>query len=104
MLPEGCILNTDLDIVSSGFEEEDDPFLEADMRMEVQSLIEKTMPADGRWTVNEYVRGDDDLLVCMEFDNDTWEADFMDQLLKRRMREGKRRMREGKRMMKIKWT
>ena len=36
-------------------EEEDNPFLEADIRMEVQSLIEKTVPTDGRCNSDEYL-------------------------------------------------
>ena len=70
------ILNTNLDVISCDLEEEDDPFLEADMRMEVQSLIEKTMPTDGRCNLDEYLSGDDNLPVCMELDSDSWEADF----------------------------
>ena len=65
-------------VISCDREEEDDPFLEADMRMEVQSLIEKIMPTDGRCNVDEYLN--DDLPVCMELDNDSWEADFLKQL------------------------
>ena len=74
------ILNANLDVVSCYLEEEDDPFLEADMRMEVQSLIEKTMPTDGRCNLDEYLNGDDDLPVCMELDGDSWEANFLKQL------------------------
>ena len=55
-------------------------FLEADVRMEVQSLIEKTMPAGGRCDLDEYLHGDDDLPVCMDLDNDSWETDLLDQL------------------------
>ena len=73
------ILNAELDVISCDLEEEDDPFLEADMRVEVQSLIEKTMPTDGRCNVDEYLNGDDDLPVCMELDSDSWEADFLKQ-------------------------
>ena len=48
--------------------------------MEVQSLIEKTMPAGGRCDLDEYLHGDDDLPVCMDLDNDSWETDLLDQL------------------------
>ncbi len=30
--------------------------------------------------MDEYLQGDDDLPVCMDLDNDSWEADFLDQL------------------------
>ena len=46
--------------------------------MEVQSLIEKIMPTDGRYNVDKYLN--DDLPVCMELGNDSWEADFLKQL------------------------
>ena len=72
------ILNADLDVISCDLEEEDDPFLEADICMEVQSLIEKIIPTDGRCNMDEYLN--DDLPVCMELDNDSWEADFLKQL------------------------
>lgn len=101
MLPKAGILNTDLDVVSSGFEEEGDW---QNVCMEVQRLIEKIMPADGRFTVDEYERGDDDLPDCMEFDNDTWEAYFMDQLLEEADERGEEEVEGGKRMMKMKWT
>ncbi len=74
------ILITGLDVISSEVEVEDDPFSDADIRMEVQSLIEKTMPTGGRCDVDEYLQGDDDLPVCMDLNNDSWEADFLDQL------------------------
>ena len=74
------ILNANLDAISCDLEEEDDPFLEADMRTEVQSLIEKTTPTDGRRNVDEYLNGDDDLPACMQLDSDSWEADFLKQL------------------------
>ena len=69
------ILNANLDVISCDLEEEDNPFLEADMRMEV---LEKIMPTDGRCNVDDYLN--DDLPVCMELDNDSWEADFLKQL------------------------
>ena len=48
--------------------------------MEVQSLIEKTMPTDGSCAVEEYLNGDNDLSVCRELDSDKWEADFLEGL------------------------
>ena len=43
-------------------------------------LIEKTMPVGGRRDLDEYLHGDDNLPVCMDLDNDSWETDFFDQL------------------------
>ena len=72
------ILNADLDVISCELGGDDDPFLDADMRTEVQGLIEQTMPADGHCHVDEYLN--DDLPVCMETDNASWEVDFLQQL------------------------
>ena len=74
------ILNADLSVISCDLDAEDDPFLEADMRMEVHSLIDKTMPTDGKCNADEYLNGDDDLPVCMELNDDSWEADLLKQL------------------------
>ena len=73
------ILNAGLDVVSSDLDE-NDPFLEADTRMEMQSIIEKTMAADRRCNVDEYLNCDNDLPSCMQLNNATWEADFLKQL------------------------
>ena len=50
---------------------EDNPFLEAKMRMEVQSLVDKTMPTDRKCNADEYLNGDDFLPVCMELNDDS---------------------------------
>ena len=62
------ILNADLDVISCELGGDDDPFLDADMHMEVQSLIEQTMPANEHCHVEEYLN--DDLPVCMETNRD----------------------------------
>ena len=72
------ILDANHDVVSCDLDGEDDPFLEADMQTEVQSLIERTMSTDGCCNVDEYLN--DDLPVCMEADSGCWEADFLEQL------------------------
>ena len=48
--------------------------------MKRESFIEKTMPTDGRCTLDQYLKGDEDLSVCMELDDETWETDFLQQL------------------------
>ena len=45
------------------------PFLEADARLEMQNLIEKTVPCEG-CTVDEFLNGDDNLPVCWDMDDD----------------------------------
>ena len=52
------ILTSDMDVVSSGLEEYDNLFSECDLQQEMESLIDKTMPADGRCTLKEYMEGD----------------------------------------------
>ena len=49
------ILNADLDVMSCELGGDDDPFLDADMHTEVQSLIEHTMPANEHCHVEEYL-------------------------------------------------
>ena len=60
------ILTSDMDVVSTGLEDDDDPFSECDLRQEMNRLIEKTTPADGRCTLKEYLEGDNKLQVCMD--------------------------------------
>ena len=74
------ILTSDMDVVSSGLEEDDDPFSECDLQQEMESLIDKTMPADGRCTLKEYMEGDNELQVCVDKGSDDWEACFFEQL------------------------
>ena len=66
------ILDLGLDVVNHGIEDDSDPFLEADERMELETLIEKT--GDGGCTVDEFLNGDSDLLVCVEMDDDNWHS------------------------------
>ena len=74
------ILMSEMDVVSAGLDEDDDPFSECDLQHELESLIDKTMPSDGRCTVKEYMEGDNDLQVCMDKDDDEWEANFFEEL------------------------
>ena len=76
----GGILTSDMDVVSSGLEEDDDLFSECDLQQEMESLIDKTMPADGRCTLKEYMEGDNELQVCVDKGSDDWEACFFEQL------------------------
>ena len=72
------ILDMGLDVVNRGIEDDSDPFLEADERMELESLIEKT--GDGGCTVDEFLNGDSDLPVCVEMDDDNWNITFIEEL------------------------
>ena len=57
-----------------------DHFLEVDERLEMQRLIERTMPTCEGCSVEEYLKGDNDLPLCTDLDNDTWDANFLSQL------------------------
>ena len=72
------ILNVDHEVISHELDIDNDPFLEADIYTQVQSLIEQTMPTDEHCNVNDYLN--DDVPVCMEAEIDSWEADFLEQL------------------------
>lgn len=74
------ILTSDMDVVLAGLDENDDPFSECDLRQEIESLIDKTMASDGRCTLKEYLEGDNDLQVCMDKDDNEWEANFLKEL------------------------
>ena len=60
---------------------EEDPFQDIDETITIGSLISTTM-GTGRdaCSAEEYVNGDNDLAVCVEFDDDIWEENFMDNL------------------------
>ena len=82
------ILDTEMKIVSCDVDNDEDPFLQSDAQMELQSLIDQAMPANGACTCQEYLTGEDDLPVCKDFDNDCWDADYIAQLGEERDNEG----------------
>ena len=71
------ILDTELDVICRDAVD-NDPFLECDKLLELGRLIEKT--ADDGCSTVEFVAGDDDLLVCVEMDDDNWQSVFLDEL------------------------
>ena len=75
------ILSSGLDVVSCPVMADDiDPFLEVDARLEMQNLIDRAMPTGQGCSVDEYIKGDDNLPVCTDLDSDTWDANFLSQL------------------------
>ena len=72
------ILDTGLDVICRIINDDEDPFLAADERMELENLIEKT--GDGGCTLDEFLTGDSDLPVCVEMDDENWETDFFEEL------------------------
>ena len=59
---------------------EGDPFQDIDEAIAMGSLISTTMGTRDTCSVEEYVNGDDDLAVCVDLDDETWEENFMDNL------------------------
>ena len=71
------ILDTGLDVICHTINDDEDPFLEADERIELDKLIEKT--GDGGCVLDEFLTGDSDLAVCVEMDDDNWETVFFEE-------------------------
>ena len=65
-----------LDVVNSGIEDELGPFLEADKRMELENLIEQTGYTVMSFRLEIVIF----LCVCVEMDDDNWDAAFLEEL------------------------
>ena len=72
------VWDTPMDVISRGIDE--NPFLAADVHLELLGLIEKTMNTQEKCTVDEYLNGDNDLSVCVDFDDDSWEDTLLAQI------------------------
>ena len=66
-----------MDVVTTSLEDDIDPFSECDLQARMECLIDKTMPADGRCTLKEYLERDNELQV---YASDDWESNFFEQL------------------------
>ena len=56
-----------MDVVARTHDTEDDPFLESDACMELQNLLEKTMPnSEQRYSFAEYLRGEEEVPVRID--------------------------------------
>ena len=71
------ILTSNMDVVTTSLEDDIDPFSECDLQARMECLIDKTMPADGRCTLKEYLEGDNELQV---YASDDWESNFLNSL------------------------
>jgi len=60
--------------------DEEDPFAEADVRVALQSLIDKTVSENDACPLEEYVNGDEDLAVCRDTNDSSWESTFFETL------------------------
>ena len=68
------ITSSDFSVVGGQYEDED-PFVDLDGQDELQSLIDQISHSETCCDVDEYINGEDDMPVCMEYDND-WEDHF----------------------------
>ena len=64
------ILTSHMDVVTTSLEEDNDPFSECDLRENMDCLIDKTMPTEGRCTVKEYFEGENELQVYVDTGGD----------------------------------
>ena len=72
---ESGILSDEMHVVTVGYDyDSEDPFLECDVRGEIQTLIERSMAVDDRCTLEEYLQGDSNLPVFIDQDNENWDA------------------------------
>ena len=70
-----------MDVVARTQDTEDDPFLESDACMELQNLLEKTMPnSEQRCSLAEYLRGEEEVPMHVDMDGEDWDANFIVQL------------------------
>ena len=78
----GVLQDATMDVVARTHDTEDDPFLESDACMELQNLLEKTMPnSEQRCSLAEYMHGEEVVPVRVNMDGEDWDANFMAQLV-----------------------
>ena len=71
------ILDLDMAVVER---DEEDPFSEADECVALQSLIDKTISGHEACPLEEYINGDEDLAVCRDINDNSWESTFFKNL------------------------
>ena len=75
------ILSDEMDVATVGYyDDSEDPFLECDVRREIQTHIERSMAVDDRCTLEEYLQGDCNLPVFIDQYNENWDVNFMEEL------------------------
>ena len=76
------VLDNSMEAVSRGLQQNksEDPLLDSDACLELQSLISQTMTAEDGCSVKEYIDGDDGLPVCASDEYDDWEDHFFREL------------------------
>ena len=66
------ILTSDKDVISTELV----AMTHSPNKISEKHLINDTMPADGRCTLKEYLKGDNELQVCVNKGGDDWESSF----------------------------
>jgi len=102
MLQKCCIIcDVVSDIVTGRYKSmgTEDPFAEADEYIELQHLINQTLPSENSCSVAEYLYAKDEVPVCVGSSRD-WENEFMPQLntgsgSKRKMRNVLKKVVKG---------
>lgn len=61
-------------------QDDEDPFLELDECMELQNLIEETIPSEQSCSLVEYLHGEEEVPVCVDMDGDDWDTNFLAEL------------------------
>jgi hypothetical protein len=74
------ILDSGMDVVDRGMSGDVDPFEDLETESLLHPLISRAMPADDRCTVEEYINGEDTVPVCSNFDNESWDETFLEEI------------------------
>ena len=73
------VLNAHAEVSSLHLSAED-PFQDIDENLQLDQLISAAMVTADSCSPEEFINGDEGLAICVEVDDATWEADFMDNL------------------------
>ena len=76
----GILQHDTMDVVMHAQDDDEDPFIVSDECMELQYLIEKTIPSEKSCSVTEYLHSEEEIPVCVDIDGDDWDANFLAQL------------------------
>ena len=71
----GILAGLDVHMLSA-----EDPFQDIDRDLAIGSLIATAMGSSDQCSAVDYIKGDNDLAVCVDLDDDKWEENFMDNL------------------------
>ena len=78
MLKKSGITGTNFSVVSHPYEDED-PFDDVEAQEELHDLVDQISPSETNCPMQEYINGEDDTPICMQYDDD-WEDRFFAEL------------------------